>query len=292
MVIAQGEVNGVSIDDKTHKETREIYARKGNAFLFWGYNRSTYSHSNIKFWGDGYNFSINDVRASDEQTTFTMDYFKPTAITVPQFDVRAGYYLSDKVYVSVGTDHMKYIIAKQATQLTGTITKGQNTGTYKNTEVEVGEHDAPNCNVPSIIDNLPNGFVSGFEHCDGLNDVSVEIGRLEQIWMAKNKKYALSVVGGAGLGMVIPDTDADVLGQPPKHDMEYNKNAYHLAGYSVSAHAGLQFDFLKHGFLLLRLKGGYMNLPDILTTIYGGKASQHFNFLEEMAVVGYTFYIR
>jgi len=273
----------------TVKESRELYPRKGKAFIFWGYNRSAYNHSDIKFWGDGYNFSISDIRATDEQTPFTAQYFNPGGVTVPQFDLRAGYYLNDKTYVSVGTDHMKYIIAKQATFLNGYVSKGVNTGTYHNTEIEVGEHDSPNFNVASIIDNLPKGFVSGFEHCDGLNDVSAEIGRQEQLWMSNNRKHALSALGGIGLGAVIPDTDADVLGQPPKHDMENNKKSYHLAGYSASAHIGLQFDFCRHGFILFKLKGGYMNLPDILTTIYGGKASQHFNFLEEMGVIGYTF---
>ena len=91
--------------------------------------------------------------------------------------------------------------------------------------------------------------------------------------------------------MVIPDTDADVLGQPPRHDMEKGKEAYHLAGYSFSSTIGLQFDFLGHAYFALRLKGGYINLPDINTTAEGGKANQHFDFIEGMAVLGYTFSI-
>ncbi len=274
------------------KETRELFKRQGRFFLFWGYNRSTYSHSNMHFWGDGYDFKINDIRATDDATPVSSVYVNPVAFTVPQFNYRVGYFLNDKNFVSFGSDHMKYSIAKQTTRLAGTITKGNNIGTYSNTEIVVGEDADVNNPGPSSIDNLPGGFVSNFEHCDGLNDFAAEYGHLDQLWISHNHKQALAVTGSAGLGMVIPDTDADILGQPPKHDMDKNKKAYHLAGYSVSATMGLEFDFYNHFFLLARVKTGYINLPDINTTVYGGKASQHFEFLETMAVVGYSFYIQ
>ncbi len=266
-----------------------MYQRKGKMYVFWGYNRSAYTHSDIRFKGDGYNFKINDIRATDDPTPFSAIYYKPDGFTCPEYNYRVMYYLSDKVYISIGSDHMKYTMSKQATHLSGTIKSGLNTGTYNNAEVVVGEKSDVNNPGPSIIDQLPGGFVTNFEHCDGLNDVAFELGRLEQIWISKNRKHALSVVGSACLGMVVPDSDVDVLGQAPKHDMDANKKAYHLAGYSLSATMGLQMDLYKHLFVLARLKAGYMNLPDILTTVNGGKASQEFNFIEPMVVLGYSF---
>ena len=280
------------ITDILSKETRDIYSRKGKIFLFWGYNRSAYSHSNIHFKGDGYNFSITDIRANDDPSKLSKVYVGPTTFTIPQYNYRIGYFLSDKMFVSVGSDHMKYNMAKQTTHLTGSVTKGINTGTYNNTEAVVGENSEVNNPGASVIDNLPGGFVTNFEHCDGLNDFSCEIGRLDQLWISNNHKHAFAVVGTAGLGMVIPDTDADILGQEPKHDMEANKKAYHLAGYSISATMGLQLDLFKHAFVLARLKAGYINLPDINTTAEGGKASQHFDFIEPMLVFGYTFHFK
>lgn len=268
-------------------ETREVFKRKGNFFFYWGYNRSAYTHSDIHFWGDGYDFSITNLSAVDEPTPLSIEYIKPTTFSVPQYNYRLGYYVNDKTYISFGEDHMKYSINKQTTHLSGTISKdnnnGKNIGAYNNTEVLVGEGDNSG---GSIIDSLQQGFISDFEHCDGLNDASFELGRVEQLWISKNGKDALVIIGGIGAGMVIPDSDADVLGYPPKHD-EGGKS-YHLAGYSLSASFGLQFDFCKNFFVLARLKGGYMNLSDINTTTTGGKASQHFSFIEPMVVVGYT----
>ena len=293
--IAQSDTNNNhAVTDNLKKETRELYARKGKFFLFWGYNRSAYSHSNMHFKGDGYDFRINDIRATDGPTPISSDYLSWNKFTIPQFNYRVGYFVSDKIFFSFGADHMKYAMAKQTTHLTGTITKSNSpntTGTYNDQEVLVGENCDENNPGPSIVDNLPKGYVSNFEHCDGLNDFSVECGKLEQLWISKNHKHALAVTGSAGLGFMLPDTDADVLGYPPKHDMEANKKAYHLAGYSVSATMGLQLDLFKHVFLLARLKGGYINLPDINTTTTGGKASQHFTFIESMCVLGYTFHI-
>ena len=273
-------------------ETREIFKRKGDFFIFWGYNRSAYSKSDINFKGDGYNFTITGVRAVDEPDKDFIQYINPATVSIPEFNFRMGYYINDKTFLSIGWDHMKYGIVKQSTYLTGTITKDnngdKNVGNYNNTEVEVGEAGDAEILVPSIIDSLPKGFVSNFEHCDGLNDVVFELGRQEQLWISKNHLDALSVIGTISLGMEIPDSDCDILGYSPKHDMNAGKKAFHLAGYSFSASIGLQFDFFKHFFLQTRLKGGYINLPDINTTSTGDKASQHFDFIEPMLVVGYT----
>lgn len=275
-------------------ETRELFKRKGTFFFYWGYNRSAFSNSDIRFWGDGYDFKMTNVAALDQPDPVSKEYIGPTTFTVPQYNYRVGYYLSDKVFVSVGEDHMKYHIVKQTTHLTGSIVKdnngGANVGNYNNQEVLVGEGEDNNPGK-SIIDALPQGFVTGFEHCDGLNDASFEIGRIEQLWISKNGKDALAVLGGVGLGMVVPDSDVDVLGYAPKHDMENGKKSYHLAGYSGSVSFGLQFDFLKHFFVMAKLKSGYINLPDINTTTAGGKASQHFTFIEEQIVLAYTFHI-
>src|ERR1035438_4169780 len=72
-----------SVSYNVNKETRELFKREGRFFLFWGYNRSTYSHSNMKFWGDGYNFRINDIHATDDATPLSSVYCNPSGFTVP-----------------------------------------------------------------------------------------------------------------------------------------------------------------------------------------------------------------
>jgi len=282
-------ITPTSISVAGNTESREIFKRKGNLYLSWGYNRAVFSKSDIHFTGDGYDFTITDLTARDQPGGHDfLTYIKPNMFTIPQFNWRFGYFLTDKTYVTFGSDHMKYNMDKQVTLLTGTITGAVNPGTYNNTEVIVGEGAESGVYMPGLVDSLPAGFVSEFEHCDGLNDFAFELGHLEQLWISNNNKHAFSVHGTFGAGMMIPDSDTDVLGHEPRHDMEAGKKAYHLAGYTLSASIGLQFDFFSHFFLLGKLKAGYTNMPDILTTVEGGRASQHFNFLEPMVLVGYS----
>ncbi len=278
---------GISLNGNT--ETREIFKRKGNLYASWGYNRAFYSKSDIHFTGDGYDFTITNLTARDQPGNHDfLTYIKPNMFTIPQFNWRLGYFLTDKTYITFGSDHMKYNMDKQATLLTGTITGAVNPGTYNNTEVLVGEGAESGVYQPALVDSMQTGFVTEFEHCDGLNDFAFELGHLEQLWIAKSGKHAFSAQGAIGAGMMIPDSDTDVLGHEPRHDMEAGKKAYHLAGYSLTASVGLQFDFFRHFFLLGKLKAGYINMPDILTTVEGGRASQHFNFLEPMILIGYS----
>lgn len=283
--------NVQSVEDLSlgKSESRLIFKRKSNLYFSWGYNRAFFSKSDIHFTGDGYDFTVKDVTARDQPGGHEfLTYIKPNMFTIPQFNARLGYFLNDKTFLSIGLDHMKYNLDKQATLLSGVISTGVNNGYYDNAEVLIGDDADPGVYQPLLVDSLPGGFVSEFEHCDGLNDLSLEFGRLEQLWISKNCKHAFSAIGTIGAGMMIPDTDADVLGQEPRHDMEAGKKAYHLAGYSFSASLGLQLDFYKHFFLLGKLNAGYINMPDINTTVSGGKASQHFYFVEPIVQIGYS----
>lgn len=275
--------------DVANTETRALYPRKGKLSVCWGYNRSAYTHSDIHFWGSDYNFTARDLRATDNPTKFSKDYFGPSTVTIPEYAWRVTYFITDKTFVCAGEDHMKYKMATQATQLTGNIGSGPNKGTYNNTNVLVGEGlDATN--MPAYLDGLPKGIVSSFQHCDGLNDFSLQLGRLEQLWISQNRRQALSVLGSASAGAMITDSEVEMLGQESRHDK--GEKLFHLSGYSMSASMGLQFDFFNRAFLLASTKSGYINLPDINTTAGGGRASQHFDYIEAMVTIGYTFQVR
>ena len=45
--------------------TRFTASNKGKVFFSWGGNRETYSRSDIRFYGDNYDFTLFDVKAQD-----------------------------------------------------------------------------------------------------------------------------------------------------------------------------------------------------------------------------------
>ena len=85
--------------------------KQGDFFVYWGWNRSAYTNSDIRFYGDNYDFTIDNAVARDRQTPFSAyDYFNPTRITIPQFNARVGYFVTDRYSISIGSDHMKYVV--------------------------------------------------------------------------------------------------------------------------------------------------------------------------------------
>lgn len=85
---------------------------------------------------------------------------------------------------------------------------------------------------------------------------------------------------GVGLGLMIPKTNASLLNNP-----RYDE--FHSAGNGVNAVVGLQINLGKYFFILSELKGGFIHMPDIRTTLSPiDKASQHFFFSQANIVFG------
>ncbi len=279
------------------------FSREGKMFLYWGYNFSAYTNSDIHFWGNGYSFTITDIKAGDEQTTSIHTYIQPKTITVPQYNLRIGYFLDNNWFISLGWDHMKYVMSEQSTHLTGTIASGNDkAGSYINKEVLVGEFSDETESAPKNINVLQRGFVPQYEQCDGLSDLSFEFGKYKQLWISRNGGKAFSVFGTLGTGIEITDTECNVLGaydahhsakahsngSHPEEDALQGKKGWHPTGYGLSTSVGVQFDFSKNFFFQTRLKGGFIDLWFVHTTHEGGRASQHFGFVEPMFVIGYS----
>ena len=242
--------------------------KKGEFFLTWGYNWAWYSKSDIKFEGDNNNFELKNVKAADRPTTFTFEnYFHPSFITTPQYNLRLGYYFSDHYSVSLGIDHMKYIVNQNQTVLiSGEI---QNTGTaydgiYNNDTVFIEE-----------------GFLE-FEHTDGLNYINAEVRRFDDLY-SLHKNIKINLLMGAGLGAIYPKTNSVLL-----NNERYDQ--FNVAGYGLHALVGVGFTFFKHLIVQTEFKGGYINMPNIRTTSNASdSASQSFFFGQYNFSVGGSF---
>jgi hypothetical protein len=242
--------------------------KKGEFFLTWGYNWSWYSNSDIKFEGENYNFELKNVKASDRQTPFTFEnYFNITSISTPQFNLRLGYYFNDNYSVSLGVDHMKYVVNQnQTVQISGEI---QNTGTV---------YDDIYNNDTVFIER---GFLE-FEHTDGLNYINAEVRRFDDLFTL-HKKIKMNLLYGAGIGLLNPKTNAVLLNNK-------SNDQYHVSGYGLHALVGVGFTFFKHLIVQTEFKGGYINMPNIRTTANSSdSASQSFFFGQYNFSVGGSF---
>lgn len=257
-------------------ENKRSFSHKGDWFVHWGYNFSWYDTSDISFKGPGYNFTLKDVVAHDRPSKLSLDYINPLQITIPQFNFRFGYFFKDNYSISLGWDHMKYVMdIPQTVKVEGYINS-----TISDPVIATGNYAGTFNDTPL---NVKDDMLS-FEHTDGLNYVSTELERYDDIWVAHSQKNMLTFETGIGMGFVIPRTDAHLFGVG-------QNNFWNFAGYGISAKAGLKFNLTKRFYIQNTTKIGYMNLPRIHTTgrnsIDG--ASQSIRYTENFTALGYQF---
>jgi len=240
--------------------------QKGKLYIYWGWNRGWYSNSDISFNGYDYDFTLSDVVANDRQTPFSLNaYFNPALISIPQYNFRIGYFIKNHYDISFGVDHMKYVVDQdQTVEISGNIS-GSGTiydGVYENDQIVIEE-----------------SFLL-FEHTDGLNYLNVEFRRFDNIF--DFNKVKINLTEGFGAGVLMPKTNATLLNNE-RHD------EFHLAGWGMGAVVGVNISFFKWFFIQSELKGGFIHMPDIRTTIdKTDQASQSFFFSQLNIVFGAT----
>lgn len=258
--------------ERDNATARYTANNKGKIFFFWGGNRGYYTDSDITFTGSNYNFTINDAVAVDRPKGWHIDYINPLRMTIPQTNCHVGYYITNNYTVSLGVDHMKYVMKNNQTVKMNGYISGSGTS-----------HDGVYNNADKV---LTEDFLT-FEHTDGLNYVVAEGARIDDIsrlfGIRNTDKLQVSLTEGLGFGVMYPKSNTKLL----------NKERYdefHIAGIGVNAKAGLHLTFFKYFLIVGELKGGYINMYDVRTTYdIADKAKHDFFFFETVLGVGGTF---
>jgi len=244
--------------------------KKGRISFVWGWNRSTYTKSDTRFFGNGYDFTIQDMKATDRQTPFGLDpYFHPLYVTIPQTNMQIRYNFKDLWSIGVNVDHMKYVMVQNQEAIVNGVIGGHgpHAGKYDNTITKLS---------PSLLT---------YEHTDGLNYINAELVRYITLLNPQSGKYkelSLHATAGASIGALLPKTNAKLL-ENKRHD------DFHWAGYGGGIKAGVHIGW-KRFFIETEAEAGYINMPNIRTTgNKDDKASQHFGFLQTALLFGMTF---
>jgi hypothetical protein len=250
---------------------------KGKFFVSWGGNRESYSKSDVTFSGKDYNFTVKDMSAHDKPKGWHVDYVNPARMTIPQTNLRLGYFINDHYSIAIGVDHMKYVMTQNQT--------ANVTGDVNLPLTDPGSvHNRVYNNTP--VDFSDMTFLT-YEHTDGLNYVHTEVSRFDDIssWfgLPNIDKVQINLTEGLGFGLLYPKTNTMLLGKE-RHD------DFHVSGFGTSAKVGLNITFFKHFYIQGELKGGYINMQDIRTTqSTDDKASQDFLFFQRIIAFGGIF---
>jgi hypothetical protein len=263
-----------SWSQQTSKNNKRSTA-KGSMFFYWGYNRSVYSKSNLRFIGPGYDFTLKGVQAKDRPSEDIKTYVSLTDFTVPQFNFRIGYNIKKNWALSLGYDHMKYVMKAGPTYfLNGTINPGIDpvtnwSGTYNNEPV------------------VTNGDTFHYENTNGLNYIHADISNVFKVYQSDKGHVALTTLWGFGAGPVLSFNDFTFAGQK-------NMATVSISGFGVSAHAGLRAEFFRRVFIQTNLTAGFIDQVRVKTrpNDYDSHAKQVFVYSEGNIVIGALFYLK
>ena len=264
------------MSDAQHKRMKKkVSYAKGTLWGYWGYNRSGYTKSNIRFVGPSYDFTLQGAVAYDnpEEFNFTV-YFDPKQITVPQFNARIGYYFKDHWAISLGYDHMKYIFAdNNQVSLSGEIDASvgaQWEGTYTGEPITT------------------NRKLFHYENSDGLNYIRLELTRTDMLFNVGDREwFALSSNIGVATGGLLSYNDYTFAGKA-------NTRTISMSGYGLSAHLGLRFEFFRHVFLQSTFSGGLNHQTKVRTRPNdpSSYARHAYGYMMFDTAIGFLLYIR
>ena len=263
--------------EQTNDKVKYTAHNKGKFYFYWGGNRDSYSKSDIHFKGKDYDFTLYDVESVDKPKGWHIDYINPSRMTIPQTNLKIGYFINDHYNISIGVDHMKYVMKQNQVVKIGGVIGSSYPGE--------GNYLDSGTNTNTI--DLSDGSFLKFEHTDGLNYVNSEISRVDDISklfkIRNTDKFQVNITEGIGGGLLYPKTNSTLLGKE-RHD------DFHVSGFGFSAKAGLNFTFFKYFFIQTELKVGYIDMNNIRTTNSNSdSASQEFFFLQKIIAFGGIF---
>lgn len=227
---------------QTYSFKKKFGTQKNAMYIYWGYNRSIYSKSNVNFYGPDYNFTVKKLEASDRPSREFQTYITPSTLTVPQFNIRVGWYYKHRWDFSLGYDHMKYVMNKGQTLYINGVIDGTTTSELN------GAYTDNDGLIPIRYQDLH------YENTNGLNYISVQLNNTVPLLKSKDRRFALQRRVGVGIGPIITQTD-----------FNWDGTIYHtnfgLSGYGVSLHTGLRFDIFNRFFFQSNWSGGLIHLP-------------------------------
>ena len=222
--------NQDTVDNSGYNQSK---LSKGTMFVDWGWNRAGFSKSDIRFKGNGYDFTLQNVTAKDRPSELSMAYIDPTRLSIPQFNFRLAYFIKDNLAIVIAQDHMKYVMDQnQTVNINGHISDPTYAGMVQNGQV-----------------NLSDEQFLTFEHTDGLNYINLGLEKYKNV--LSKKDFNMFWAYGGGIGALMPKSNVKLFGNE-------RSDRYHLAGFGLDARTSINAVFWNHWMARVEGKFGYI----------------------------------
>lgn len=234
--------------------------KNGSLYFSWGYNTEWYTRStvHVKQGNLGNDYKMVNVKAHDHRG-WDEDFFH-TALTVPQYNYRLGYFFNEKqdFAFEINFDHTKYII-----------TEGQ--------DVQVkGKMDGKDVDQ-KVNFSGNNGFYYFLNN--GANFLLFNLVKRFQIYHTDNKYLKVDLLTKAGIGPVIPHVENSLFGKA-------NDPGFQIGGWNTGVETALRVTAFKYAYLEFSQKVDYARYSGL--KVYEGTARQSFGTYELILSLGFT----
>ena len=243
---------------------------KGKIYFDWGWNRAAYTNSTLQMKGNDYNLTLHKLKANDRLTPISYyNYLKIDRITIPQTNMRFGYFIKNNLAFVIAVDHMKYVMNQnQTATVEGQITRE---GIYKKTYNGAMQ--------------ITDDFLT-FEHTDGLNYINIGLEKYKTLFNNKKNNVNISYSYGVSAGIMLPKTNVKFL--------DYERtDRFHVSGFGLAAKNALQFLFANHFIVKMESSVGFIDMPNIILhkTGINGKGKQNFGYAQLNWEIGYQLFV-
>lgn len=207
-----------------YSQNKTTTTKKGTAYISWGYNRESYSNSDIHFKNtttDNYDFVIINAAAHDKSGfSDGLQNFLDEDLTIPQYNLHIGYLFNNKrnLGIELSWDHLKYVVNDNATMHL----KGQIRGNYIDKDTFVN---------PNFIH---------LQHTNGNNYLMLNLVKNYSIY--KNNYFDVALLGKIGAGPLVSYSISTILGS-------HNGGAFKIHGYVIGTSLAARINFLKYLFV-------------------------------------------
>ena len=246
---------------------------QGTFFMYFGYNRSTYSTSTMEFVSPSYNFSMENVLGTDNVNDGSITYYLGSdGFETFQFNVQMGYYIKPKWAITFGVDRLNYFMTNnQTVSLSGAFDPGNHSewnGVYENQETQI---------------DRSNIF---YRQESGMNYLRTGVLYTQDLMSSRKADFVLSINTGVGVGLVLSNAIFT-------YDNLTNTQTSSASGFGISGHLGLRADFFHRLFLQTTFSGGMLKQGNIqLDQAGNATASQTMGYFSPEIALGFLVYVR
>jgi hypothetical protein len=225
-------------------------------FISWGYNGDSYSKQDIHFRQPslGNDFTLLNVQVHDSKAwTDLFDH----ALTVPQYNVRAGYFWNEKWGLELAMDHIKWIVTQdQSVRMTGTLN-----------------------GAPVDNDVVLTTDVLKYQLNNGANPIFVNLVRRYRLAGQHGRTGYFTFLAKAGGGFAVPHTENTVFGVNNEAGFQFFQgwNLDAVAAARVHMYKGLYFEF-EEKFVYARYFGVNIDRGKAGHSVKAAEFAFHFGF--------------